>query len=274
MKKYFIKHAWWLSFVSSFFLLVAHTFSLPNFKIDNITIIFLAIMMLSPYISNLKRIKVGDFEAEIHPKEVEKVKDEINKSMHDDAIDFEIEPSIELLNTIESIEDLAEHDHILALAKVRIELEKLVNKLYGFSNPGTSKLPLGRLIYELSSQGVLPEKILSPLKEVISLCNRAIHSEEVRKPDAISIIDMGTWLMRVLSIFIQDYSMEPSEVIEISEDELNQFEQAKFKVVTIVPIIDNPIKNIYFVSQEGLDRLLEGYDEYAEFVVEISKVNT
>jgi hypothetical protein len=52
-----------------------------------------------------------------------------------------------------------------------------------------------------------------------------------------------------------------------------QFEQAKYKVVTIVPLIDKPKKNIYFVSQDGLDRLLKGYEEYVEFIVEVSKVD-
>ena len=59
-------------------MLVAHTFSFDRVKVDNTSIILLLVILVSPFISAITRIKYGDFEAEIDPKEVQKIKNEIS----------------------------------------------------------------------------------------------------------------------------------------------------------------------------------------------------
>jgi hypothetical protein len=59
-------------------MLAAHTFSLDRIKVDNTSIILLLVILLSPVISAITRIKYGDFEAEIDPKEVQKLKNEVS----------------------------------------------------------------------------------------------------------------------------------------------------------------------------------------------------
>jgi len=43
-------------------------------------------------------------------------------------------------------------------------------------------------------------------------------------------------------------------------------------VVTVIPYVDKPVKITRVVKQEALDQLLEGYEEYGEFIVEVSKI--
>lgn len=49
--------------------------------------------------------------------------------------------------------------------------------------------------------------------------------------------------------------------------------KAKYRVTTLVPLVNNPVKNVYVVDQEELDEFLEGYNEYAEFIIEIVPIN-
>ena len=59
-------------------MLLAHTFSFNVVKVDNTSIILLLVIFLSPFISAITKIKYGDFEAEINPKEVQKIKNELS----------------------------------------------------------------------------------------------------------------------------------------------------------------------------------------------------
>ncbi|KNZ69842.1 hypothetical protein Tfer_1452 [Thermincola ferriacetica] len=98
-----------------------------------------------------------------------------------------------------------------------------------------------------------------PITEVIYLCNRAVHGQEVRIQDAKSIVDIGISLLSYLNGFIHDYTIKPSEVLEISQQELTNYKNAKYRVVSIIPYVERPVKNVRIVTQEGLDQLLEGY---------------
>jgi hypothetical protein len=44
---------------------------------------------------------------------------------------------------------------------------------------------------------------------------------------------------------------------------------ARYRVTTVVPLVTHPTRNMYMVNQEALDSFLEGYDEYAEFLVAV-----
>ena len=120
MKQLIVNHVWWITILLGIGMLAAHTFSFDKVKVDNTSIILLLVILLSPFISAITRIKYGDFEAEIDPKEVQKIKNEVSAQAikaHEPAQNSEIE------QTINDIRALVESDPILALAKLRIELE-------------------------------------------------------------------------------------------------------------------------------------------------------
>src|SRR5258706_2141283 len=150
MKKFIVNHAWWITLLLGLSMLLAHTFSFSVVKVDNTSIILLVVIFLSPFISAITKIKYGDFEAEIDPKEVQKIKNEVSAQVletNEPAQNSEIE------RIVDSLSRLVESDPILALAKLRIELEKVVNKLYRMSNredKSNKVMPLTQLIQRLS----------------------------------------------------------------------------------------------------------------------------
>lgn len=48
----------------------------------------------------------------------------------------------------------------------------------------------------------------------------------------------------------------------------------KYQVITVIPLVENPVRNVRILDQEGLDVFLEGYDEYGEFLISIEKIET
>ena len=45
----------------------------------------------------------------------------------------------------------------------------------------------------------------------------------------------------------------------------------RYRMTTVVPLVKNPKRNTYILDQDGLDSFLDGYEEYAEFIVAIEK---
>jgi len=142
MKKFVVNHVWWITLLLGLAMLVAHTFSFSVIKVDNTSIILLLVIFLSPFISAITKIKYGDFEAEIDPKEVQRIKEEVSSQVSEAD---EPAQNSETEKTAISISGLVELDPVLALAKLRMELEKVLTKLYRMSHRKTSQIDLFRL---------------------------------------------------------------------------------------------------------------------------------
>ena len=235
-------------------------------------------LLVSPFVSAIKRIKFGDFEAEIDPKEVRKIKEDVEAKMAESAGVEEQESSPVIINTIEAISKLSEEDPVLALAKLRMELEKIINKLYQrvFDSRKKQKfLSLNRMIVELSKSELIAPDISHPLREVVSICNRAIHGEEIRQKDAESIVHTGSYLLEILYWLARSiiHKEEPESTI-VNQSVVEGYHQAHYKLTTIIPYAGDtpPVQNVRILSQEGLDAFFEGYEEFAEFVVDLRKI--
>lgn len=274
MKTFIVNYGWWITFLASIILLIAHSLSIATVQVDMTSVVLLAILLISPFISNLKKIKVGEFEAEINPKEIQKVKADVETLLPTEQANKAKDiPEFQL--AVDSIKTLVQSDHILALAKIRIELEKLLNRLYRLTHIGPASeraLPIGKLVHDLTSKEILTQDMSAPIREVISLCNRAVHGEDIRKEDAESIVEIATSLISNLFGLISNYIVEPNEVIPIDSATVDEYMKSMYRVTTVVPYVHNPVKNIRLLNQEGLDNILEGYDEYAEFIVEVVKL--
>jgi hypothetical protein len=258
-------------------MLVAHTISFEFIKIDNISIILLIVILLSPFTTAITKIKFGDFEAEVSPDEVRKIKEQFEARTKDSEKSEKMsEPELE--RVVENIQSLTESDPVLALAKLRIELEKALNKLYQFSLNEKQRpekpLSAGQLVYKLERTGILPSDISGPTREVIAICNRAIHGDDIRQQDVKSVVEVGVNLLREISWQVKGYFTEPVKTEQIDHAALEEFQQAKYQVTTVVPLVEKPYKNIRVVDQLGLDEFLEGYSEYAEFIVEVRKISS
>ncbi len=106
------------------------------------------------------------------------------------------------------------------------------------------------------------------------MCNRAIHGEYVRPDDARSILGIGMQVLEHLGSINEEFTVKPIETKPISSSEVEAYRDEKYRVTTVVPLVENPVLNVRILDQEGLDALLDGYDEYAEFLISIERIDT
>jgi hypothetical protein len=67
----------------------------------------------------------------------------------------------------------------------------------------------------------------------------------------------------VRSVLIESKAIESGEVdIYIS---------SRYRVRTIIPFKKNPVMNVYLFTKDELNTFLEGYDQYAEFIVSVEQ---
>jgi hypothetical protein len=273
MKNIILQNIWWVTFLLSTSLLCAHTFKITNINIDSTSIFLLTIILISPFIASVRKIKYGDFEAEIDPKEVQKIKSDADK--HSKIKEDEEDSRPAIYAATDSIRKLAASDPVIALAKLRIELEKLLSRLARINGIDLKKHSLGIIINTLSNREILQINTGKSLADVVSICNRAIHGESISTDSANTIISLGIDLLDKIYWRIQDQITLGTIVSEeiITNDESNSYyENKRYRLTSVIPIIDNPKKVIRVISQEQLDEFLEGYHEYAEFIVELVEI--
>ncbi len=276
MKRFLINNLWWVTFILAIVLLVSHTLSLDKLKVDNTTIVLLLVLLISPFVSAVKKIKFGEFEAEIDPKEVRRVREDVEAKVASEEPREPRNPAIRA--TTEAISTLAEDDPVLALAKLRIELEKVILRLHErFSPQKDQRRPrsLGRMITDLSRGEYLSPDIGHSLREVVSICNRAVHGEEIRPQDAESIVDTGAYLLEMLHWQSKSLALgdEPEGKI-IDPSVVAEYRHARYQLTTLIPYADEPpVQNVRILDQAGLDAFFDGYEEFAEFVIDLRRVD-
>jgi hypothetical protein len=58
----------------------------------------------------------------------------------------------------------------------------------------------------------------------------------------------------------------------IGSNEVDIYMSSRYRVTTIIPFKENAVMNIYLFTKGELNDFLEGYDQYAEFLVSIEQV--
>jgi|GEM_PF-5061254 hypothetical protein len=59
----------------------------------------------------------------------------------------------------------------------------------------------------------------------------------------------------------------------ITQKEVKAAKNASYRVKTITPLVNDPVKREYILTQEELNSLFEDYNLFAEFVISIKKIN-
>ncbi len=263
----FVQNIWIVPFIITLVLLIVHVFSIKLILIDNITLILLCILIIRPLSLGLKKIKFGNFEAELVANEVKEIAKETSKAKENIEQDFDSSP-YQII--IDNIHKLSKQDYIIALVKLRMELENIANKIYNKLGIKSNEknITLRQKIDILLKNEIIDRRVANILSKVISVCNKAIHCEEIGKEDALSIIDNGTWLLEVLFNSIPCSSPINSKIIK--NEECDYYYSQKYIVKTVIPYVENPKENVYIMTQEELTEFLDGYSDYAEFIIEIS----
>ncbi len=166
-------------------------------------------------------------------------------------------------------EELLDRDPNLALAQMRMDIEAAliaVAKNAGFEIENRSAVSVARY---LSHNDVLSHDQYVAVQDVVSVCNRAIHGALVDRDTASNVIDAGIFLLRRLEA---ELDIHPSEQVGIEPGEVDKATAASYRVETIVPLVEHPRRQTYRMTQEQLDRFLNGYEEYAEFLVRIEPI--
>jgi len=90
----------------------------------------------------------------------------------------------------------------------------------------------------------------------------------------MSIIDIGIRILEEIDFIFELFIIKPTETQPLSSVDVSAYRDAKYRVTTVIPLVENPVRNVRILDQEGLDWFLEGYDEYGEFLVSIEKIET
>ena len=91
-------------------------------------------------------------------------------------------------------------DNTLAAAKLRMELESELRRItfeYGITLE-RRLFSLNQLIDQLAEREVLSPPVQAALRDIIPICNRAIHGESLTNEDAIRVVRVGNQLFDVL----------------------------------------------------------------------------
>jgi|SRR5580658_3403080 hypothetical protein len=276
MRRLIVAHLWWLVLLAALAMLLCHSLGVRQIAVDNTSLILLAVMMLSPFVASIKKVKIGEFEAEIQPDEVSRVARQAERSLPiKPAGDAPLRDTDEAASAIRS---LADTDPVVALAKLRIEIETRLRRIESRVDPGAAKrnrpTPLASIIRKLVSQDVFEADLGESIRDVVSICNRAIHGEDIRDVDARQIIDTGAELLAVLDLAVRHYaSNNPIETERITPQERDRLSTSIYRLTTIVPLVENPERHVYQMTQEELDDYFDGYSEFAEFVIGLERIN-
>lgn len=257
-----------LVMLATAFLFGAHVVKWDAIQVDAVTLALLGFLIVIPLAELIRKIKLGEFEAEIGREEIAKVQAQAATELPPTSVDA--------ISTFEErIRALLGEDPRLAMAKVRIELEESLKRLYAAeaqSEPDWRRLSLSRLVDNLIRKEVLSPSLASALREVIALANRAVHGERVESADAEQLAVLGVRLIHEVQHLYVERILRPFETVVITGNEVNKYSTARYKVTTVVPLVENPTKNTYIFDQNALDSFLDGYEEYAEFIVSVEKL--
>jgi len=289
--QFLVHNVSWIVFLIALSLLISHVVGWEQITVDTTTLMLLALLLISPFIEQVTELKMGGLEIGIAPREVKRVKSGVEKSLGTGDVREPITPEAGSVGG--GLLDLLDRDPVLALAKLRIELEQALTRLHLLAAPTVKQrrhagrrqidriwteqrrhVGLSRLVSDLVRSGILPAQLSRSLQEVISLCNRAVHGEYVRPADAMSIIDDGIRILEKIDSILEEFIVKPVETQSLSPADVSAYGGATYRVTTIIPLVENPVRNVRILDQKGLYVFLEGYDEYGEFLVSIEKIET
>jgi len=273
-ERFFLDHISIIGAVVAAILLVVYMVAPSPPRIDAITIALLVLILLSPYLSLIKRVRVGEFEAEIDRAQIDKVEDAVRSVEPDEKVGW-LRPS--------ALEDqllpLTETDPALALAKLRIEIEQRLRSLVEVSleslqqKKAISRSGIRQLSRILLEEEIIDRKAFKAIEVTIDVLNKAVHGIRIESSEAIRVVDTGLTLLHYLDNLIGAVA-EPKETQKITPEEESKARQRTYRVTTVVPYVPQPERRTYVLTQEQLDAFLGGYDEYAEYLVRVEEEPT
>jgi len=168
----------------------------PSLTIDAITVtlIFIALVpWLAPLFKSLEL--PGGWKIEFQDFERARTKaDKAGLLSETPRIESERQYSFQLV---------AQEDPKLALAGLRIEIEKRLNEIAESNGINAGKASVGRLLRTLGERELLSQEQRSVLSDMVGLLNAAVHGGEIDNRAAEWALDVGPRLVRALETKIK-----------------------------------------------------------------------
>lgn len=181
----------WVVTILALLAAVAHL-AWPGVKVDAVTIALLAIAVL-PWLAPLVKSVELPGGVKIELQELQ------NAASRADSAGLLAEPERAEREEQFSFETVAARDPNLALAGLRIEIERRLDRL-ARAHDLSADMPMGvgQLLRALASSDVLTQGERSVLADMISLLNEAVHGADVDPRAAEWALDVGPRLLASL----------------------------------------------------------------------------
>lgn len=198
----------WLAFITGLALIVVRGFWSDIFVVDAFTVLILFILFIPFVAQYLRKAKFpgAEFEFKDEIRETEKLVqlsiEEAEKSQS--AGEKKILP-FETFR-LSTVRELLDSDPVLALAALRIEIERKLKLLVdSLDLPIRNEWSISKLIEAVRKQELLSSEQVTALQKIASMCNKAIHGSLISKTEARKIVDLTDELNRT---FYVGYSID------------------------------------------------------------------
>ena len=195
----FMKIIHYLHWLVGIILIFLHGFFPKQFVIDNFIILIYFISSI-PFIAQyMKKVKFPGAEFEfkeeirkteklLHLSGTAKVRTEANASL-----------TVIKSKTLDNARKLLDSDPVLALAALRIEIEKSLKVIAKkLDLPIKEKRSITEIIVNLNRKEIFSYEQVKILRKIIQMCNKAIHGAVISKGEAKEIIFLTEKFYRIL----------------------------------------------------------------------------
>lgn len=191
----------WLIVITGIMLIVAHGFWPAVFKVDSLTVLIFFILAIPFVAYYLKKAKFpgGEFEFKDEIRETEKyVQLSVEQAKEAESTGKKIFLLFETFK-LSDVREILVSDPVLALAALRIEIEKKLKLLCEFFER-PAKLPISNYIEILREEEILSSEQIIALRKIVSMCNKAIHGSLISEEEASEIVDLAEKLNKTFSV--------------------------------------------------------------------------
>lgn len=201
-RRFLVQNYQWLVITAlGIALIVIHGFYSNVFTVDWYTIVILLILSI-PFLSRfLKRAKVAGAEFEFRD-EIDSTKIAVQQSVEKakSKTGGKSKPvKFETFN-LQSTKKLLDSDPVLALASLRIEIERKLSLAVKFFKLATKQENLSDFIRVLKMKGILyPEQVIA-LRKIVNMCNKAIHGYAISRDEATEIVNLAEELNQSFAV--------------------------------------------------------------------------
>ena len=180
----------------------------PEFSVDAVTLILVAVAVL-PWVMPLgKSLELpGGFKIELQD-----VKEATEKVVHG-SLKVSVSEAVAVKEStngtvltpnqqvVERLKEVAANDGNLALVGAGIELEKRLLRLAEMRGLNTERVSFGQLLREIEGEKVLPSEVITGLRDLVALRNRAAHGAPVSPEAADWVLDILPSMLETIDRF-------------------------------------------------------------------------